>query len=191
MAHFEMRTVNLTNHFLIAMPGMEDPYFSRTLTLICEHSANGALGLVVNKPIEVTLGDLFTQVEIPLQEASLSSQAVHFGGPVQIDRGFVLHDPQGAWQSTLKVGSEIGLTTSKDILEAMARGDGPGRQIVTLGYAGWAAGQLEDEIKRNGWLTVEADSKVIFSLAPEQRLPAAMGMLGLNYGNLSEQAGHA
>ena len=191
MAHLEMPTVNLTNHFLIAMPGMEDPYFSRTLTLICEHSDKGALGVVVNKPIDVTLGNLFEQVEIPLDDASLSGQSIYFGGPVQIDRGFVLHEPLGGWQSTLKISSDIGLTTSKDILQAMARGSGPGRQLVTLGYAGWAAGQLEDEIKRNGWLTVQADNDVIFGLPAEERLPAAMNMLGLNFGNLSEQAGHA
>jgi len=191
MANFEMRTVNLTNHFLIAMPGMEDPYFSRTLTLICEHSDKGALGVVVNKPIDVTLGNLFEQVEIPLEDQNLSMQSVYFGGPVQIDRGFVLHQPLGGWQSTLQIGSDIGLTTSKDILQAMARGEGPGRQLVTLGYAGWASGQLEDEIKRNGWLTVRADNEVIFNLPAEARLPAAMNMLGLNFGNLSEQAGHA
>jgi putative transcriptional regulator len=191
MANLEMRTVNLTNHFLIAMPGMEDPYFSRTLTLICEHSDKGALGVVVNKPIDVTLGNLFEQVEIPLVDESLSEQSVYFGGPVQIDRGFVLHEPLGGWQSTLKISSEIGLTTSKDILQAMAQGSGPGRQLITLGYAGWAAGQLEDEIKRNGWLTVQADNDVIFGLPAEERLPAAMKMLGLDFGNLSEQAGHA
>jgi putative transcriptional regulator len=186
-----MHTVNLTNHFLIAMPGMADPYFSKTLTFICEHNDQGALGVVVNKPIDLTLGNLFEQVEIPLQDDALSAQSVYFGGPVQVDRGFVLHQPQGSWQSTLKIDRDIGFTTSRDILQAMARGEGPGRQIVTLGYAGWGAGQLEDEIKRNGWLTVGADADVIFSLPPEQRLATAMGMLGLNYGNLSDEAGHA
>ena len=186
-----MHTVNLTNHVLIAMPGMADPYFSKTLTFICEHNDQGALGVVVNKPIDLTLGNLFEQVEIPLQDDALSAQSVYFGGPVQVDRGFVLHQPQGSWQSTLKIDRDIGFTTSRDILQAMARGEGPGRQIVTLGYAGWGAGQLEDEIKRNGWLTVGADADVIFSLPPEQRLATAMGMLGLNYGNLSDEAGHA
>jgi putative transcriptional regulator len=186
-----MQTVNLTNHFLIAMPGMADPYFSKTLTFICEHNDKGALGVVVNKPIDLTLGNLFEQVEIPLQDDALSAQSVYFGGPVQVDRGFVLHQPQGSWQSTLKIDSDIGFTTSKDILQAMARGEGPGRQMVTLGYAGWGAGQLEDEIKRNGWLTVGADADVIFGLPAEQRLATAMGMLGLNYGNLSDEAGHA
>lgn len=186
-----MASVNLTNHFLIAMPGMADPYFSKTLTFICEHNEKGALGLVVNKPIDVTLGNLFEQVEIPLQDAALAEQSIFFGGPVQVDRGFVLHEPQGAWSSSLKVGEHIAITTSKDILEAMARGEGPTRQLVTLGYAGWSAGQLEDEIKLNGWLTVEADPETLFGLPPEERLTAAMGKLGLNFGNLSDQAGHA
>ena len=186
-----MHTVNLTNHFLIAMPGMADPYFSKTLTFICEHNDQGALGVVVNKPIDLTLGNLFEQVEIPFEDNALSAQSVYFGGPVQVDRGFVLHQPQGSWQSTLKIERDIGFTTSRDILQAMARGEGPGRQMVTLGYAGWGAGQLEDEIKRNGWLTVGADADVIFSLPPERRLATAMGMLGLNYANLSDEAGHA
>src|ERR1700693_3696382 len=132
-----MHTVNLTSHFLIAMPGMVDPYFSKTLTFICEHNDKGALGVVVNKPIDLTLGSLFEQVEIPLEDEALSNQTVYFGGPEHIDRGFVLHQPLGSWQSTLKIDSDIGLTTSKDILQAMARGAGPGRQLVTLGYAGW------------------------------------------------------
>ncbi len=191
IADFEMPPVNLTNHFLIAMPGMADPYFSRTLTFICEHSPKGALGLVVNKPIDVTLANLFEQVEIPLDDAVLSSQSLYFGGPVQTDRGFVLHEPQGDWGSSLLVGDDIALTTSKDILEAMAQGRGPKRQLVTLGYAGWSAGQLEEEIKLNGWLTVEADADTIFAVSAEDRLTTAMGKLGLNFGNLSDQAGHA
>ena len=186
-----VNSINLTNHFLIAMPGMADPYFSRTLTLICEHSERGAIGLVVNKPIEVTLGSLFEQVNIALHDEALALQAVHFGGPVMVDRGFVLHQPLGDWNSTLKIDDDTGLTTSKDILDAMAKGDGPSRALVTLGYAGWAPGQLEDEIKRNGWLTVEAKASMIFDLPAEARVTAAMGLLGLNYGNLSDVAGHA
>jgi putative transcriptional regulator len=186
-----MRTVNLTNHFLIAMPGMADPYFSKTLTFICEHNNKGALGLVVNKPIDVTLGNLFEQVDIALDDEALSAQSLYFGGPVQVDRGFVLHEPQGVWSSSLKVGADMALTTSKDILEAMAKGEGPRRQLVTLGYAGWSAGQLEEEIKKNGWLTVEADPETIFARDADERLEAAMAKLGLNFGNLSDQAGHA
>ena len=185
-----MQTINLTSHFLIAMPAMSDPNFSRTLTFICEHNERGALGIVVNRPIEVTLASLFRQVEIAAPAAALADQPVFYGGPVQFDHGFVLHRPVGAWKSTLPVG-EIGLTTSRDILEAMSNGQGPRQHLVALGYAGWAPGQLEDEILRNGWLTVEADLDVIFDVPPEMRYEAAMHTLGVNAANLSEEAGHA
>ena len=185
-----MQTINLTSHFLIAMPAMSDPNFSRTLTFVCEHNERGALGIVVNRPIEVTLAALFKQVEIPLEDSPLAAQPVFFGGPVQFDHGFVLHHPVGAWKSTLPVG-DIGLTTSRDILEAMASGAGPRQQLVALGYAGWAPGQLEDEILRNGWLTVPADLSLIFDVAPGERYEAAMQALGVNTANLSEEAGHA
>ncbi|HUP29809.1 MAG TPA: YqgE/AlgH family protein [Usitatibacter sp.] len=185
-----MQTINLTRHFLIAMPAMQDPNFSRTLTFVCEHNERGALGIVVNRPIEVTLGTLMRQVEIPLTEGELGEQPVFFGGPVQVDHGFVLHRPVGEWKSTLPVG-DLGLTTSRDILEAMAKGKGPGEQLVALGYAGWAPGQLEDEIGRNGWLTVQADVDLIFNVPPEARYDAAMHALGVNTVNLSEEAGHA
>ena len=173
------------------MPGMADPHFSKSLTLICEHSERGAIGVVINKPIDVTLGSLFEQVNIELNDEALRMAPVHFGGPVMVDRGFVLHQPLGDWNSTLKIDDDTGLTTSKDILEAMAAGHGPSRVLVTLGYAGWAPGQLEDEIKRNGWLTVEAKAALTFDLPSEARVTAAMGLLGLNYGNLSDIAGHA
>ena len=185
-----METINLTKQFLIAMPAMADPNFSRTLTFICEHNERGALGIVVNRPIDVTLASLFKQVEIELPDAELAHQPVFFGGPVQFDHGFVLHRPVGAWKSTLPVG-EIGLTTSRDILEAMSAGQGPRQHLVALGYAGWAPGQLEDEIRRNGWLTVEADLDLIFNVPPEARYDAAMQALGINAANLSEEAGHA
>ena len=185
-----MQTINLTSHFLIAMPNMVDPNFSRTLTFVCEHNERGALGIVVNRPIEVTLGALFRQVEISVEDSPLTEQPVFYGGPVQFDHGFVLHRPVGTWKSTLPVG-EIGLTTSRDILEAMAAGRGPSDQLMALGYAGWAPGQLEDEIRRNGWLTVRADSSVIFSIPPDARYGAAMQALGISAANLSEEAGHA
>ena len=186
-------SIDLTNHFLIAMPGMADPHFSKTLTYICEHTPQGAIGLIVNKPIDVTLANLFDQVEITLPSANvrLRETNVLFGGPVLMDRGFVLHQPLGDWNSTLKVNENIGLTTSKDILEAIGAGDGPTRILVTLGYAGWGPGQLEDEISRNGWLSVAANTDLMFDLPSEARLTAAMGMLGLNYANLSDTAGHA
>ena len=140
-----MQNVNLTHHFLIAMPAMADPHFSRTLTYICEHNDQGALGIVVNRPLEMTLQALLEQVSIPPAGGKFKSVPIHFGGPVQVDRGFVQHSPLGQWQSTLAVSTEIGLTTSKDILQAVARGEGPGKLFVTLGYAGWAPGQLEHE----------------------------------------------
>jgi putative transcriptional regulator len=186
-----MQNVNLTHHFLIAMPSMVDPHFVRTLTFICEHNDKGALGIVVNRPTEMNLQTLLEQVSIPFGPDQFKSVPVHFGGPVQVDRGFVLHSPLGQWQSTLAVSPEVGLTTSKDILQALARGEGPSQLLVTLGYAGWAAGQLEQELAQNAWLTVPATSEVIFGLRAEQRLPAAMNLLGIDFASLSEQAGHA
>ena len=186
-----MQNVNLTHHFLIAMPAMADPHFSRTLTYICEHNDQGALGIVVNRPLEMTLQALLEQVSIPPAGGKFKSVPIHFGGPVQVDRGFVLHSPLGQWQSTLAVSAEIGLTTSKDILQAVARGEGPGKLFVTLGYAGWAPGQLEHELALNAWLTVQASPDVIFDLPVEQRLSAAMSLLGIDFASLSEQAGHA
>lgn len=186
-----MVTVNLTDHFLIAMPNMVDPNFSRTLTYVCEHNDQGALGLVVNRPIDMTLSALLAQVEIAHNEPTLQKVPVHFGGPVQLDRGFVLHQPVGDWQSTLAVNGRIGLTTSKDILVAVGTGQGPDRLLVTLGYAGWAPGQLENELAQNAWLTVQAQPEVIFDLPSEERLPAAMQLLGIDFASLSEQAGHA
>jgi putative transcriptional regulator len=186
-----MENANFTDHFLIAMPNMVDPNFAGTLTYICDHNPDGALGVVVNRPIELNLGTLFEQIGIPLDNPALNEQPVYFGGPVQIERGFVLHRPVGAWNSTLNVHDRVGLTTSKDILEACGRREGPGQMMVTLGYAGWSAGQLETEIKQNAWLTVEADPAVIFELPPEQRFAAAMQILGIDLAMLSDEAGHA
>lgn len=186
-----MGTMNLTDHFLIAMPNMVDPNFSRTLTYVCEHNDQGALGLVVNRPIDMTLSALLAQVEIAHVEPTLQKVPVHFGGPVQLDRGFVLHQPVGEWQSTLAVNGRIGLTTSKDVLVAVGNGEGPDKLLVTLGYAGWAPGQLENELAQNAWLTVQAQPEVIFDLPAEERLPAAMQLLGIDFASLSEQAGHA
>jgi len=186
-----MQKVNLTRHFLIAMPSMADPHFSRSLTFVCEHNDQGALGVVVNRPTEMNLHALLEQVSIAPENEDFKSVPVHFGGPVQVDRGFVLHTPVGDWQSTLAVGSEIGLTTSRDILQAVARGEGPRQMLVTLGYAGWAPGQLEHELSQNAWLTVQATPQVIFELPAEDRLAAAMSLLGIDYAKLSEVAGHA
>ena len=184
-------TVNLTHHFLIAMPNMADPYFSRTLTYICEHNDQGALGLVVNRPIDMTLQALFERLSLTLRDAGRKDAPIYFGGPVQTDRGFVLHEPAGNWQATLRVRDAIGLTTSKDILEAVGRGEGPARILVTLGYAGCSPGQLEHELSQNAWLTVEARDGIIFETPAEERLPAAMELLGLDYARLQDEAGHA
>jgi putative transcriptional regulator len=186
-----MQATNLTHHFLIAMPAMVDAFFARTLTYICEHNEQGALGVVVNRPIDMSLQALFEQIEVPLDAPKLIGVPVHFGGPVQVDRGFVLHRPVGHWQSTLAVQDGMALTTSRDILQAAGRGEGPEQILVTLGYAGWAPGQLEHELSQNAWLTVGAKPDVIFELPPEARLAAAMDLLGITFASLSDTAGHA
>ena len=173
------------------MPNMADPNFSKTLTYICQHDEKGALGVVVNRPGEMTLGALLGKADISIDSDEWKSTPVYIGGPVQTGRGFVLHQPIGSWQSTLAVNEVAGLTTSRDVLLSMVAGNGPEKMIVTLGYAGWAAGQLEHEIQQNGWLTVEADLEVVFSTPAEARLNAAMGLLGISFANLSNQAGHA
>jgi putative transcriptional regulator len=189
--HQNMQSVNLTHHFLIAMPNMADPHFSKTLTYICEHNEQGALGLVVNRPLDMALSKLLEQVRIPATSSQCKSIPVHFGGPVQTDRGFVLHKPVGKWQSTLTINPDIGLTTSKDILQAMAQGTGPLQTLVALGYAGWSPGQIEHELAQNAWLTVAARHDVMFDLPAEERLVAAMDLLGIDFASLSENVGHA
>ena len=183
--------MNLTHHFLIAMPAMTDPNFANTLTYVCEHNPEGALGIVVNRRTDLTLSALFEQIHIPLEDSDLRELPVHFGGPVQVDQGFVLHRPIGNWHSTLAITDEVGLTTSKDVLEAVGRGEGPRNVLVSLGYAGWGAGQLEQELAQNAWLTVEADPDVVFDLPVEDRLPAAVRLLGIDISRLSDGVGHA
>jgi putative transcriptional regulator len=173
------------------MPNMVDPYFAKSLTYICEHTDQGALGVVINRPIDLSLQALFERINLKLEPRELHDLPVYFGGPVQTDRGFVLHQPVGQWQSTLSVRDGVGLTTSKDVLEALGQGSGPSKILVTLGYSGWAAGQLENEIRQNAWLTVEAKNAIIFDLPAEERLPAAMQLLGVDFAKLSEEAGHA
>ncbi|MDD2685782.1 MAG: YqgE/AlgH family protein [Gallionella sp.] len=186
-----MSELNLTHHFLIAMPAMQEGFFAGSLTYICEHNENGALGVVVNRPVSLTLGEMFEQIQIPLHQPELQKRLLHFGGPVQPERGFVLHDTQQNWQSTLRINDRLSLTTSKDILEAVGEGHGPRNFIITLGYAGWDQGQLEHEMSENAWLTVPASEHILFDLDAEQRLPAAMKLLGVDYLSLSEEAGHA
>jgi len=188
--------INLTNQFLIAMPGMADDNFARTVVYLCEHSKNGALGLVINRPTDITLKSLFEKVELSLDREELAQQPVFFGGPVQTERGFVLHEKSGMEQSpytsTLAIaGGDLEMTTSKDVLEALSNGAGPRRLMVTLGYSGWSAGQLEEEIGRNGWLTVNADPQVIFDTPVEERYQRALSLLGFDPLMLSQEAGHA
>jgi putative transcriptional regulator len=187
-------SINLSNQFLIAMPGMMDDTFAGAVVYLCEHTERGALGLVINKPIDITLTELFERVDLTLERADLSGAAVYFGGPVQTERGFVLHDQlddDAGYNSSLQVPGGLEMTTSKDVLEAMAHGAGPRRVLVTLGYAGWGAGQLEDELARNGWLNVAADPGIIFDTPVEQRYDRALALLGVSRAVLSQQAGHA
>ena len=186
-----MENVNLTGHFLIAMPAMRDPHFAKSVTYICEHNETGAMGVVINHPIEMKLDALFKQINLNISELPIAQQTAQFGGPVQIERGFVLHQPPGDWDCTIAVLGNTALTSSKDILEAVANGNGPEKILVTLGFAGWSPGQLEDEISKNAWLTVEATDSVIFDTPNTDKLNAAMGLLGLDFANLSKVAGHA
>ena len=188
--------INLTNQFLIAMPGMADDNFSRAVVYLCEHTEKGALGLVINKPIDITLRNLFEKVELSLTRDDLAESPVFFGGPVQTERGFVLHERQSdavsPYSSTLSIpGGGLDMTTSKDVLEAVSNGAGPKRLLITLGYSRWGAGQLEDELGRNGWLTVDATPEVIFDTPIEQRYDRALSLLGFDPRMLSQEAGHA
>ena len=194
------QSFNLTNHFLIAMPGMEDRFFSRSVVYVCEHSAKGALGLVVNKPGDVTLSDLFGQLDLPLPGVSMGARQVYMGGPVQTERGFVLHDPmraaelkadETAYSSTLIVPGGLEMTVSRDVLEAVSLGGGPRRLMVALGYSAWEEGQLESEVADNSWLTAPAAPDLIFDTPAAQRYEQALGLLGLQTWAITPQAGHA
>lgn len=181
----------LCNQFLIAMPGMADPNFSQTVTLICEHNADGALGLIVNRPLPMTLDEVFTQLSLDNRDTNLGERVVLKGGPVQTDRGFVVHRAGGTWDSTLKVSESIHVTTSRDVLAALAGGSGPQDAFVALGYAGWQAGQLEEEIRANAWLNVPASEAIVFGMPFEERWHAAGRLLGIELNRLGSAAGHA
>jgi len=186
-----MATTFLTNQFLIAMPGMTDPNFAQSVTLVCEHSAQGALGIVINRPLPMTFGDVFAQLGLDATQSKVAGEPVLQGGPVQTDRGFVLHSPGPTWDSTLPVSDWLHLTTSRDILDALARGEGPSTAVMALGYAGWEAGQLEAEVAQNAWLTVAADEHLLFETALDERWEAACRLLGVDLLHLSSDAGHA
>ena len=193
-------SINLTNHFLIAMPGMEDGTFAKSVVYVCEHSERGALGLIINKPGDISMADLFQKVDLPLERKDLGVQPVFHGGPLQTERGFVLHEPvvvegidpeESLYASTLTVPGGLEMTTSKDVLEALSSGGGPRRVLVTLGYSAWGEGQLESEIAGNSWLTVDADAGLIFDSPVEQRYDRALKLLGLEAWMLAPDAGHA
>ena len=186
-----MQPIDLTNHFLIAMPATNDPFFAKSLVYIAEHNEQGALGVIVNRPLYLTLPALLERINISFEAAVADKFPVVFGGPVQTERGFVLHRPVGAWQSTLAVTPELGLTSSRDVLESLATDAHPAQMVVALGYSGWGAGQLEHELAENAWLTVPADARIIFDLPCEERLPAAMEQLGIDFTHLAGSAGHA
>lgn len=170
---------------------MLDPVFGGTVVYLCEHNERGALGMVINKPTDITMSDLFDRLDLRAEISPFAEKPVLFGGPVQDDRGFVLHSPLGPFTSMLRVTDDIAFTTSKDVLEAVAAGKGPQRLLVSIGYSGWGAGQLEDEIGKNGWLTVKADPAVIFDLPYDERYSAALKLLGVDPSMLSIAAGHA
>lgn len=196
--------INLTHHFLIAMPGLEDSGFTKSVVYLCEHSERGALGLVINKPSELNLQHLFDKVDLPMQRQDLTHTPVFQGGPLHTERGFVLHEtmhgtpsagdnpPQeSAYASSMTISGGLEMTTSRDVLEAISTGAGPRRVLVSLGYSSWAEGQLESELADNSWLTVAADTTVIFDTPIEKRYDQALKLLGVEAWMLSPVAGHA
>ncbi|MCP4995421.1 MAG: YqgE/AlgH family protein [Gammaproteobacteria bacterium] len=181
----------LSNQFLIAMPALADPNFSQTVTYLCEHDSAGALGIVINRPLNLSLGDLLEHLKITVTQPEIVDQMIYSGGPVQPEQGFVIHTPLGHWDATLRVTDHIGITTSRDILQALAQGEGPDQILIALGYAGWGAGQLEREMTENAWLSGPSDPHVVFKTANEQRWAAAAALLGVDLSLLSAEVGHA
>ncbi|CAK0751769.1 DUF179 domain-containing protein YqgE [Gammaproteobacteria bacterium] len=183
--------LSLTNHFLIAMPMLTDPNFSHTVTYICDHNGSGAMGIVINRPLNLRVGEVLEHMKISCSEEKLSQQMIFLGGPVQRERGFVIHQPVGNWEASLIVTDMIAVTSSRDILSALADGSGPRRSLVALGYAGWGAGQLEEELASNSWLTGPADFRILFDTPAERRWHAAATLLGVDLNLLSSEVGHA
>jgi putative transcriptional regulator len=184
-------STSLTNQLLIAMPSLADPNFAQSITLICEHTEKGALGIVLNKPLPMKLSEVLSQMKLEPITEHIGAQAVLRGGPVHADRGFVLHRPGGDWDSTHKVSELIQVTTSRDVLAAMARGEGPSDAFIALGYAGWDAGQLEKELLENAWLSMPANDQLVFGLPFDQRWAASWQMLGVDLERVSLFSGHA
>ncbi len=200
-----LENINLTGHFLIAMPALTDPYFSKSVTFICAHNQDGAMGVVINRPTDITYNALFEKIKVELHNSSIANQPVLYGGPVQPERGFVLHPAtklkagdleKDRWDSSITIAENTALTTSKDILEAVALGEGPDKMLLTLGYAGWTPGQLEQEIAQNAWLSVQPKdiaslNSILYETQHEKRLDATMALLGIDFSMLSDEAGHA
>lgn len=183
---------SLKDHFIIAMPSMNDPNFARSVTYICEHTPEGAMGIIINFPLGIQLGDIFENMHIDSADDQLNDKVVLAGGPIQQERGFVIHQTSDDhWESSLELNDFISITTSKDILEAMASHEGPTNAIVALGYAGWGAGQLEQEIAQNSWLLSPASSKILFETPPEKRWQAAAKLVGVNIEHISTEVGHS
>ena len=184
----------LNNQFLVAMPSLDDAHFAQSVTLLCEHNSGGALGLVINRPSDLSLSDMLDHIGIAVDGDGVGNRPVFWGGPVTPERGFVLHqaaDDSDDWDASLRIGEGLAITSSRDILEAIGRGEGPGRYLVTLGYASWGEGQLEDELLDNAWLNAPSDKHILFELDPVSRWEAAVKLLGVDVTFLSGAAGHA
>lgn len=182
--------MDLTNQFLIAMPTLRDPNFHRTVTYLCAHNQDGAMGIIINRPLGLGLGEILKHMDMEVRDPAVNYMRVFYGGPIQPERGFVIHRPSGKWESMLPVGDDVAIATSRDILAAIAAGTGPANAIVALGYAGWAAGQLEKEMAENVWLSVPIDSHIIFEVPFEKRWKSAAQMLGIDPTLLSGEVGH-
>lgn len=180
-----------TNQLLVAMPVLTDPYFSKAVAYICEHNENGAIGIVINHPLDLNLADVFQQMDIKFNKNSNKTLPILCGGPIHPERGFVIHNPSGIWRSSLEMTSEISVTTSKDILEAIAEDQGPNRVIITLGYASWTAGQLEQEVINNFWIICPINLDIIFSVPFAERWQTAINLIGIDLTKLSYYVGHA
>ncbi|PSV26569.1 MULTISPECIES: YqgE/AlgH family protein [unclassified Photobacterium] len=187
--------MNLTNHFLVAMPTMQDPQFKQSVIYLCEHNNEGAMGIIINQPIDISIADMLEQIEVerklPVADPISLESLVLNGGPVSEDRGFVLHTTKGEYSSSLPVNNELAVTTSLDILSELGTAQAPNQFLVALGYAGWDAGQLEQELVDNNWLTIEADDTIIFSTPIDERWHKAIEKLGFTPANLSLDIGHA
>jgi len=183
--------MDLNHHFLIAMPGLTDPYFHKTVTYICKYHEQGCLGITINRPLTLRLGDLFDHLNIPLKDQSLSGRKIYAGGPVETGQGFVLHSSDSSWQYSMKINDQVTLSSSHDVLEAIGAGEGPKEFLISLGYSGWSDGQLEKEMLENSWITCPADKHILFHLESEKRWQAAAKKLGFDINLMSMDSGHA